>query len=204
MDSRKSVQEKLEHTKANMAEKINALSERAGQLRSTLSIKDNMEKRPWVVLGGSVLVGVVFGRLMFARSTPRLATAIANTAWLSAAEPLRRATEMLQSKGREAEEQIKSRTKNALNQIEHATDDARDKLIEVLKQRESSTHVRGNASGRIARSLRPVQPLAQTILLGLATAFIKQMYGAAESSKRSNGSSRADYESETGSAATDF
>lgn len=212
MDNRKSVQEKLDQTKANMAEKIGALSDRAEQVRSNLSIRDNMEKRPWVVLGGSVLVGIVFGRLMFARSTPRLAAAIANTAWLSAAGPLKHAAEMLQHKGREAEDQIKTRTKQALNRIDHATDDAREALLSAVKrQRREGSHAATTAPGRIARSLRPVQPLAQTILLGLATAFLKQMFDGASgmSSKSSNGSANAipgneAQENEAGSAATDF
>jgi hypothetical protein len=210
MDKRQKVQDKLEQTKADIAEKLEVLGERAERVRTSVSLQHHMEQRPWVVLGGSVLAGMALARLMSPRSMPRIAAAIANAAWLSAAEPLKRASTQLQDAGKQAEQEIRKHTKTALRHIDSAAEYAHQELRKAADPLTSNALSDENRRSTL-KSLNLLQPFARTVLWGLATAFLKQMVedkpvvssqennGAGIQRSAENGSSGVELEASAGS-----
>ncbi|MCB9667050.1 MAG: hypothetical protein H6715_02890 [Myxococcales bacterium] len=184
MDNREKVQQRLEETKASMAEKLTALGERAGSLKAQLSLQHQMDTRPWVVLGGSLLAGMLVSRLLYARSMPRIAAAIANAAWLSAAEPLKEARDQLKQKGHEVEEAIRERAHQAIKRIDHAAESGYQ-LVQRSGEKASDKET-SRRSALWAEGIDTVKPLARTLLFGIATAFLKQAFDS-QSKERDSG-----------------
>jgi len=71
------IRREIESTRADLAEKISTLETRVGgaieEIKRLSDIKYQVERRPWVMMGLSVVTGYVMSRLIFARPHRRMA-----------------------------------------------------------------------------------------------------------------------------------
>lgn len=114
---RNQVRQEIEETKASMAAKLDEITERVegarskiSHMRSQVSVRHQVEERPWTMMGLSVVAGFTFYRLVHARPVERAVSRALDSARESAGHAAESARGVAQTAAEKARERARMGT----------------------------------------------------------------------------------------------